>query len=73
MLQVTPALAESLETVAVKDCVPFSWSEAVVKLRLTLIAGSGVEFEPPPPHPVRTPEVVNPVNPIARIARVRFF
>ena len=62
MLQVTPALAESFATFAVKACVPPPPSDAVVGPTLTLMEGDDVvvDAEPPPPHPAKNANVVNP-------------
>jgi hypothetical protein len=49
MLQVTPALDESLATVAVNVCVAPWLSDAVAGLTLTVMAGGGGFCEPPPP------------------------
>jgi hypothetical protein len=48
-LQVTPALDESLATVAVNVCVAPWLREAVAGLTLTVMAGGGGFCEPPPP------------------------
>ena len=56
-LQVTPALAESLETVAVNVCVAPATIVAVVGLTTTLIDG-GAEL----PHPTIRANAANPAN-----------
>src|ERR1035441_8984719 len=68
MLQVTPALEESLETAAVKDCTPLPLSDAVVGLTLTLMEGGGVEFDPLlfPPQPERKTSAAKPEKLILR-------
>jgi hypothetical protein len=75
MLQVTPALEESLETAAVKDCTPLPLSDAVVGLTLTLMEGGGFEFDPLlfPPQPERKTSAAKPDKLILRPDRAKVF
>ena len=57
MLQVTPALDESLATFAAKVWLEPWLRDAVVGLTLTVIAGGGF-CEPPPPPPPQPASVV---------------
>jgi hypothetical protein len=72
MLQVTPALAESFATVAVKACMPPPLSDMVAGLTLTLMESGVVvvvEPPPPPPQPAKKTRVDNPLKTAARTER----
>jgi len=74
MLHVTPALAESLLTVAVKACAAPPRSDTVAGLTLTAMEGGVVvvvedELPPPPPQPVSKVKVAKPHKAKSKAAR----